>query len=320
MNAAMSLFIDNNKPLVSIVIPAFNHGFYLHESIQSVLEQDYKNLELIVINDGSTDNTKEILDSFGEKIISISQTNQGQSLSLKLGWSIANGNILGYLSADDILAFDAVSKSVEALSSNQNIVATFCDFSLIDPNSKFIRSVKLTKFSYEKMLGDVSCPIGPGAFFRRSAYNRCGPWNPRYKQMPDYDFWLRLGIYGDFLHLPFVLASYRVHSGSQTYSITKPENAIEPILIVQSIFKKSRIRLFEKDLKNRALANANLVSAQLHLRASRYILASKCIRQAMRHSIKTVLSKNVIRLLFNAAFNRSIHRIIWSVRSIFKEN
>lgn len=283
-----------------------------------MLAQDYPRLELIVIDDGSTDNTTEVLSQLGRGFYWESQNNIGQSLTLTRGWSLAKGEILGYLSADDILEPGAVCTSVAELMATPDVVATYCDFYLIDPQSRRVRTVELPEYSYDHMLAKVTCPIGPGAFFLRSAYLRSGPWNPDYRQMPDYDFWLRLGLQGRFLHLPQVLAGFRVHEGSQTYSVTTQERAAEPVLIVSGVLNESAARNLDSGLKECALASANLVSAQLHLRAGRIYSAILCIRKAFRYSVRTVLTWRALRMLSNAVINRSAHRLLWKARSILK--
>lgn len=305
-------------PLVSIVIPAYNHACYLAEAVNSVLAQDYPHLELIVIDDGSTDDTPKVLAALGTEFHWESQKNIGQSETLARGWEMAQGDILGYLSADDVLEPGAVSASVAALLLMPEVVATYCDFKLIDPLSRIIRKVQTPEYSYERMLLDVSCPVGPGAFFRRSAYLQSGPWNPAYRQMPDYDFWLRIGLHGSFVRLPQVLAGFRVHEASQTYSVTTPERATEPVSIVTAVLSKLIAEGSHGDIKMRALASANLVSAQLHLRAGRFGSTTKYIRQAISYSPRTVFVPRTLRLLLNALLNRAGHRLLWSVRAILK--
>jgi glycosyltransferase involved in cell wall biosynthesis len=301
-------------PLVTLVIPAYNHAKYLKESIDSILSQDYPKIELVVINDGSTDDTEKILSNFNSQFYWETQKNIGQSRTLARGWEIAKGEILGYLSADDVLEPTAVSNSVAVLMKQPDVVATYCDFNLIDPQSRLIRRVNLTEFSYIKMFTDVSCPVGPGALFRRAAYLQAGPWNPSYRQMPDYDFWLRLGLYGKFIHLPLVLAGFRVHDGSQTYSISPTDWADEPIQIISAMFDKNVLNNINPKIFGHAMASANLVSAQLHLRSGRYRISLVCIVRAFRHSISKTFSFRMLRLLLNAIFNRLSHRILWTVR------
>jgi glycosyltransferase involved in cell wall biosynthesis len=312
-----SVSADIDLPMVSIVIPAYNHGNYLPEAIASVLAQDYPRIELIVIDDGSTDNTAEILEEMKGDFHWESQINMGQSRTLSRGWKIARGDILGYLSADDILVPEAVGMSVSVLNKKPDAVGVYCNFNLIDNQSRFVRRVELPEFNYNDMLRKVSCPIGPGAFFKRTAYLKAGPWNPAFQQMPDYDFWLRLGLQGSFIHLSQLLAGFRVHEGSQTYSVTTPQRAAEPVTIVAHLLAHSGSQEFDSKLKNTAMASANLVSAQLHLRAGRFGDATDNVRQAWQHSRSTVISLSTLRLLLNALINRTAHRILWTIRNIF---
>mgnify|MGYP001607374274 FL=1 len=302
---------------VSIVIPAYNHGNYLNEAIRSVLGQDYPNVELIVLDDGSTDNTRKVLAKYGTDFRWETQKNMGQARTLEKGWRMAHGQILGYLSADDVLLPSAVGESVAALTAHQEAVATYCDFQLIDPESRVIRTVKTPDYSYRDMFITVTCPPGPGAFFRRSAYELAGPWNPSYRQMPDYDFWLRLGLYGNFIRIPRVLAAFRAHEASQTFSQTTAERAEEPILILQQILEREELPSDIRAISSVALANAYLVSAQLHVRAGRIRLGGRRLRVALQRSPADVLSPRVLRMVVNALFNRLGHRVSWAIRDVW---
>ena len=126
------------QPLVSVVIPAYNHGKYLDAAIRSILEQDYPRVELIVIDDGSTDNTREILTKYEGRFHFESQPNRGQVATLNKGWLMSHGEILAYLSADDLLLHGAIRNAVRCLEENADAVLTYCDFNLIDPRSAFM--------------------------------------------------------------------------------------------------------------------------------------------------------------------------------------
>lgn len=307
----------DDRPLVTLVIPAYNHAFYLPEAIRSVLAQTYPLIELIVIDDGSTDDTAQVLAGLEGDFRWFTQENAGQSRTLARGWYEARGEILAYLSADDSLEPRAVEAAVAALQSDAGLVAVYPDFNLIDPASHVVRRVAAPDFDYAAMLGDGVCPIGPGAFFRRGAYDEVGPWSARFRQMPDYDFWLRLGLVGSMRRIPEVLANFRVHPESQTYSVTTPERADEAIHIVDGLLADARAAGIAPELARDARVSALLVSAQLHIRAGRFALAVERLKQAVDTRPNALFSVRALRLLFNAVFNRMLHRLLWTVRGWF---
>jgi glycosyltransferase involved in cell wall biosynthesis len=308
--------MPSTEPLVSIVIPAYNHARYLDEAISSVLGQSYASVELIVLDDGSRDDTRKVLQRYGTRFYWESQPNIGQSATLSKGWTKAHGEILGYLSADDRLEPSAVAESVAALGAHPDVVATYCDFNLIDPRSQVVRRVRAPEYDYRSMLVTVTCAPGPGAFFRRSAYEKTGPWDRSLRQMPDYDFWLRLGLQGAFVRIPKPLAAFRIHEASQTYGIVSAERAMEPVVILSRAFEHPELPQALKPLRNEAMANASLIAAQLHLRAGRFRDGWRAVRFAAKSDPRVLGSFRTLRLLANAAFNRAGHRALWTLRSL----
>lgn len=312
-------------PRVSIVIPAFNHAAYLPDAVKSVLNQSYPETELVVVNDGSTDDTAEVLaslqDLYGrERLKVLHQNNAGQAKALERGWDLARGDVLGYLSADDLLDASAVKEALAALTVHRGAVATYSDYALIDPENRHVRSVSAPQYDYAHMLCDVICLPGPGAFFTRAAYEKTGPWNPAYRQMPDYDFWLRMGLIGPFVHIPKTLASFRVHEGSQTYSITTPERAREPIQIVENVLADPRLPESLVPEKNKARANAQLVSAQLDLRAGRLWMGLRKMAVSLKLRPTLLAQPHLYRTLLNSGLNRLGHRLLWLGRRGLRQN
>ncbi|CAN7456842.1 glycosyltransferase [Polaromonas sp. LjRoot131] len=299
----------NSTPLVSIVVPAYNHAGYLKECIESILAQDYPQVELIVLDDGSTDTTPAVLSAYGERFRWESQANMGQSATLNKGWGMAKGEILGYLSADDALRPQAVSEAVAVLQSRPEIVATYSDFDLIDEHSRAVRTVATRDFDARDLVLDLVCQPGPGAFFRREAFLRAGPWNPELRQNPDLDFWLRLSLVGNFLRIPKVLAGFRVHEGSATYQSTNISRADEPVLMTRRFVATSGLPDWIAAASHRLLATGYIASAQLHLRAGRPLMALQRIGSAMRASTATLLSVRAAHLLLSALTGRFLHRI-----------
>ena len=114
------------------------------------------------------------------------------------------------------------------------------------------------------------CPPGPGPVFRRSTFEQAGLWDAKYGQMPDYDYWLRLGLEGEFVRIPQVLANFRVHELSQTFSQASQDRAEEPVRIIQGFFENPAVPADLRGLRAQALSRAYLVSAQLHVRSGRF--------------------------------------------------
>ncbi len=294
-------------PTVSIVIPAYNHADFLVQAVDSVLNQNYPKIELIVLDDGSIDNTRDVLARYGAAFRWQSHTNMGQANTLNKGWQMAKGEILSYLSADDTLLPEAVSTSVRYL--RQEVVLTYGDFNLIDPASKIVRRVRSPEFNYKEMFTKCVCHPGPGAFFTRRAFAKAGLWNGALRQMPDFDYWLRLGLIGDFKRIPEVLATFRVHDRSQTHARADDLRADEPVEIVRAFVEGQLANLEIQAHSNQALSSAHLVSAQLHIRANRYGRGLEKLGRAVSLYPQVLLRPRTYRVLANGLFNHSLHRL-----------
>lgn len=295
--------------LVTIVIPAYNHGTYLKQAIDSVLNQDYPNIELIVLDDGSTDSTHAVLESYGNRFYWESQKNIGQASTLNKGWGMAKGEILAYLSADDVLLPQATRKSVQCLLDSPEAVLCYADFQLIDSESRIIRKVVAPEYSYREMVTRFICAPGPGAYFWRSAYVNTGGWDPTFRQYPDYDCWLRMGLLGSFTHVHEELAAFRVHENSQTFAQTTVERAEEALRVMEKYFQLPGIPKKIISEKPRALANARFLVAQLHLRAGRYLAGFLQVYKGTLMSPRTLFSLRVQRMLANGLVNRFGHKL-----------
>ena len=309
-----------NLPLVSIVVPAYNHAHYLAAAIDSILGQDYPNLELIVLDDGSIDNTREVLESYGNRFYWESHQNMGQANTLNKGWGMAKGEILAYLSADDVLLPQATKISVECLLENPDAVLCYCDFQLIDPESRVVRNVIAPEYSYKEMVAKFICAPGPGAFFRKNAFNMAGGWNPDLRRIPDYEYWLRLGLQGDFVRIPKQLAAFRIHGGSQSFAGVSAEQAEEPIRVITEYFSLSKLPAEILSVRAEAQANAFLIAAQLHLRSSRYIDALKIFKKCVTAYPKILVSWHFTRVLFNGFINQLAHKVLWFFRNKWFSN
>lgn len=291
---------------MSIVVPAYNHARYLGEAIDSILSQDYPNLELIVLDDGSTDNTRAVLGKYGDDFKWESHKNMGQANTLNKGWQMSRGEVLSYLSADDVLLPHAVSTSLKYL--RDDIVLTYCDFNLIDPDSKIIRQVTAPEFNYIDMFTKYICHPGPGIFMTRKGFEKAGLWDSELRQMPDYDYWLRLGLVGNFKRVPEVLAAFRVHDESQTHANADECKAEEPVKIIRRFIDSHKLPPDLERHSKEALSNSLLVSAQLHVRANRFGRGISNLSMAISLYPWILADSRTYRIFGNSLFNRVLHK------------
>lgn len=292
-----------NTPLVSIVTPAFNQGAYLAETIESVLSQDYANIEYIVLDDGSTDDTAEIISRYDGRIRSERHDNIGQARTLNKGWRMARGEYLGYLSADDLLEPDAVSRLVSELIKSPDIAVSYGDFKLIDSNGRVFRSVRTEEYDRRRLTVDIICQPGPGALFRREVFARTGGWTGKLRQVPDFEFWLRASRVGPFKRVPEFLARYRVHVDSASFSATTSDRSMEIVDVMSDYWRQH-----DSADARRSLATACLIAAKSHAQAGRIGASYTQWMHAVRLSPRVLMTKSAWRGPIAGAYRRIIHR------------
>ena len=229
-------FAPADRPLVTLVTPTFNQAEYLAETMESVLAQTYPAIEYLVIDDGSTDNTRDVLARYDGRVTWRTQSNAGQVRTLNESWDQARGDYIGYLSSDDTLRPEAVARLVAYLEASPGAACAFPDADLIDSTSTIVRRRVCRPFDLAATLVEQECYIGPGALFRRSSYEAVGGWRTDLKLAPDREFWVRLARTGLIDFLPEVLAGYRIHSESISYKVVSEVASLEYIKVLDDYF------------------------------------------------------------------------------------
>jgi glycosyltransferase involved in cell wall biosynthesis len=189
----------------------------LGEAIESVLAQDYPALECIIVDDGSTDGTHELLMDYSTRIRVIRQANSGQVEALNKGWVESNGSYLSYLSDDDYLYPDAIAKLVACLEEHPEAPLAYGTFHTMDEVSKVIRHFDHRPFNHFRLSAQLECQVGVGVLWRRMVLDRLGGWNRDIRQCPDLAYWMDVALLGPFMAIPFPAGKFRVHPGSLTY-------------------------------------------------------------------------------------------------------
>lgn len=217
----------SKTPTVSVVIPTFNQSYYLGKAIQSVLNQTYQNFEVIVIDDGSIDDTRTVATSFGEKVVYFYQSNQGSPIARNVGLKMAKGKYLAILDSDDLFLPDRLERGVKVLEEMPYIGLVHGEVEAIDSKGSLIsrETAYIKKFySQEKKQGSGYFRILKGnamfpstILFRRECLNRTGFFNPSFVPREDYDWYLRLALTDQvyLLDSPAIVL-YRRHEASQS--------------------------------------------------------------------------------------------------------
>jgi len=211
-------------------MPAYNARPYIAEAIRSVLDQDYPYLELIVVDDGSSDGTPELAEGFGERVKVICQANAGPAAARNKGIAAANGEFIAFLDADDVWLPGKISSQVEYMRTHADTAVVYGVFSrwLSNPDGSFgsqplpcdgdSEIALVTAHSgwiYTKLLFDNIVHIIT-AMVRRSVVDRLGGFDETLATGEDYDFWLRMSRHFRADKLNRVLACYRIHASSIT--------------------------------------------------------------------------------------------------------
>ena len=253
----------SGRPRVSIVMPSLNQGRFIAQSIESVLAQDEPNVELIVVDGGSTDETLAILKSFGARLKWISEKDDGQSQAVNKGWRMAHGEIWGWLNADDLLAPDATRRAVDALEADATLAGVYGDCVYIDEAGTALGKYPAEEFNYAKLvlLAEDFIPQ-PGVFLRREWAERAGVLDESLHYVMDYDLWLRLGMRAPLKYLRGEMARARLHRGAKTLA-SAPRFGDE----LASVF--SRL-MAQPDLPSNLAAQKNTILANAFVHAASY--------------------------------------------------
>jgi GT2 family glycosyltransferase len=297
-----------SAPLVSIVVPVYNAAPYVVETVESLLRQTHPALEIILIDDGSTDGSLALIQRYAQRCQVLTQANQGQAATLNRGWAIARGGLLGYLSADDTLEPEAVGCVAAALAADPAAVLAYPDYWLIDARSRRFQEVTAPAFDHADMLLNGVCPVGPGMLFRRDAYERAGGWNTGLRQIPDYEFLLRLGMQGAGLRVARRLAGFRVHPQSQTFAIADTARIMEHRQVIAAYFARDDVPQAYRAARRQAVANAALLMSRAHLRGARFGAALADFGAALAAHPPVLLRRRTWRLLANGLLGRALHR------------
>jgi len=282
---------------ISIVIPIFNAENFLSDCIDSALNQTYKDIEIIAVNDGSTDSSISILENYKNKIKIYDKQNGGTSSALNFGIKNMTGDWFKWLSADDVLKNDAIEKlvsEIKKLGEDAKNCIFYSHFDIINESGEILETFtepnnnSLDIFQRNVILLDHFYGNGTTSIMHKSIFEKCGFFDESLKFKDDYEFWLRCCLLFNFkLHLiPENLAQYRIHSNQLTK--IRYNDAIEKIDQIKSIiFQK-----LSQELKNEYVSALNQYQKNKPLKTR--------LRKFSRNKILKILPKTISKKILES--------------------
>jgi len=253
---------DQSGPLVTIITPTYNRAGYLAETVESVLGQGYPDLEYIVLDDGSTDETPTVVEKYRRQLTYLTHANMGEARTVNKGWQMARGEYVGVVNSDDPILPELVRSAVEAFQEDPRLLVVYPDWKMIDQASKTVKIVRAPDYHYLNMVRWQKCLVEPGAFIRRRAFSLEPGRDPAYRYVGDFEYWLRLGLHGPFARIPATLATHRVHPGAESGQ-GETAWAEESMRLVEAYFARTDLPQDVRELAGEARGNAAYNAARV---------------------------------------------------------
>jgi glycosyltransferase involved in cell wall biosynthesis len=218
-----------HNPKVSIVTISYNQCRFLERTIQSVLAQDYPQIEYIVVDPGSTDGSREFIESYRDRITRvIFEPDRGAADGLNKGFAAATGEILGFLNSDDVLYPNAVRRAVSFLEEHPDIDVVSGNAKVIDPEDRVLRLAYSDKFVLKRAAYGAVVLIQPSTFFRSTTFRKSGGFNVENRSTWDGELFTEMGIQGARFGLcDGIWSGYRLHSHSITSSLKMHDASVQ---------------------------------------------------------------------------------------------
>lgn len=234
------------RPLVTIIVPSFNQGRFIKETLDSILSQDYRPLEVLVLDGGSTDQTVSVLESYKgtPELKWWSEKDNGVVDAVNKGLALAKGDIIAIQSSDDVYLPRAISAAAAFFSEHPEISLAYGHVEYIDEHSEITGREILPAFKLNDYLGRFTYIPQPSAFFRAEVIGDVVGWREEVSYAADADFWMRIALHHGVGNLDSMIARYRYHSDqrdAQRVRIGRDwERTIRDLLVAGVLDKPAR--------------------------------------------------------------------------------
>ncbi|MDD3936004.1 glycosyltransferase [Rhodoferax sp.] len=287
--------MNHTQPAVSVVLPVFNGGKYLHAAIESVLTQTFKDFELIVLNDGSTDSSLRVIQSFAFKdprVVIVNRENRGLVATLNEGVQLAKADLVARMDADDICYPNRLTQQYEYIKAHVDCVAVGTLIQLIDPEGLRIKKMG-SYINHDEIVADYmrgNCSFfHPTVMFRREVAVSLGGYSDQYRHAEDVDFFLRLAEVGRLANLPEVLLNYRQHSTSIGYAHSQAQMRSARSAVAEACRRRNLPSRIDFKLADASIAVQS--KAAIHYKWAWWALVAGNVATARKHAWKAILEQ-----------------------------
>lgn len=284
--------LDINKPIVSVIISTYNRFELVQKTIDSVLAQTYQNIQIIVIDDGSTDGTEKVLSAkYGDRIVYRWQENQGESIAFNNALKLSKGRYIATLGSDDVWLPEKLERQVSVLESDPDLGTVFCQAWKIDGNGKLLSEIPMGKhfrmdtFDVENLIISNGIPGGGSTcLIRQKVLEEIGGFAENIRYGEDWDLWLRIAVNHKMTFISEPLVLIRRHRSTQSYfpSIEYVDDTLnDHLTLLEHFYKKNQDRI-PSDLYVRSIANQYFLASM----ATYFICLAEKARARLEISIK----------------------------------
>src|SRR5512134_3333280 len=203
--------------LVSIVTPSLNQDRYIEETIQSVLAQDYPQIEYRIVDGGSTDGTVNVIKKYESQLAGwVSEKDRGQTDAINKGFAQARGDILAWINSDDTYEPGAVSAAVRYLQEHPDVGMVYGNCNYINESGNVIGTFNAAQTNYWLLRQAYTHITQQTMFFRSELWKQVGPLDPSFYFAMDYDLWTRIARYTEIKYIPQTWANFRLHTSGKS--------------------------------------------------------------------------------------------------------